>query len=666
MVAQLWLKVRILLVFVLVRGFRELGVRLAFGSTKARYRSLAMSGAALIGTVLLLVVASFAAAVWATRDSSVALDRDGDLLVLALAVLAIALPVATLTATVSRLSTGLRERRLTNLRLLGVTPGQTRAVAITEVGIFALLGWAVGEMVFFGMRPLLARVTLGGQEYSVAQLAPPLLAHLLIALAVPGLVIALAALPRHRPGAELVQAGRRGSDRRPGWWRLVPLVVGVGLCWWVTTVPQPEQSTDVLGNIDTQVIAVLAGIALLGIGVILVIPIFVRLVADLLSRAHEHPAALLAGRRLQAQPVAMTRVVSALLIGLFLATGAHGIIGAFESTPQYQRVDQMVNVEQSTTLQAEPNQIAQIVTTAKSVPGVREAMPLPQVKADCHSSTNIDPTCFTEAFIGTCAELHALDPGITGCLGDQVQEIGPGRMVDSSVPPVPELTLWTDGYADDATGPRGAAAAVPLPTEQTIKVSPWREAFFGGAVFVPSTLPGVAELTPASSADVLVLADPGRDLFDNLNRAGLSPSSWEDFGEYDAVARMRQLVQILSLMIIAVGTLSFGIAATGRALERRREVISLQLLGTPGRLLRASSWLEIALPLVLGCTLAVWLGRLAGETYLQFAAAELSLGISWAVLTPTMSTAVGGAIVIGLATSLAANPRIRPSLIRAD
>lgn len=56
---------RILLVFVVVRGLRELGVRLAFGSTEARYRSLAMSGAALIGTVLLLVVASFAAAVWA-------------------------------------------------------------------------------------------------------------------------------------------------------------------------------------------------------------------------------------------------------------------------------------------------------------------------------------------------------------------------------------------------------------------------------------------------------------------------------------------------------------------------------------------------------------------------------------------------------------------------
>lgn len=52
-----------------------LGLRLALGSTgEARYRSLAMSGAALIGTILLLlllllVVAAFARAVLATRDS---------------------------------------------------------------------------------------------------------------------------------------------------------------------------------------------------------------------------------------------------------------------------------------------------------------------------------------------------------------------------------------------------------------------------------------------------------------------------------------------------------------------------------------------------------------------------------------------------------------------
>lgn len=644
-----------------------LGLRLALGSTgEARYRSLAMSGAALIGTILLLVVAAFARAVWATRDSTVAVDRDGDVLVLALAVLAIALPVATLTATVSRLSAGLRDRRLTNLRLLGMTPGQTRAVAVTEVGVFAVLGWAAGELAFLGVRPLLARVSLGGHEYAVTQLAPPPLDHLLIALAVPGLVVALAALPRRRPGAELVQAGRRGSDRRPGWWRLVPLVVGVGLCWWLTAAPRRELTDDDIGRMDVQVVAMLAGVALLGIGVVLVIPVFVRLVADLLSRAHNHPVALLAGRRLQAQPVAMTRVVSALLIGLFLATGAHGIIGAFESTPQYQRVDRMVTVEQQTLLSAEPDEIAQTATAAESVPGVRDAVPLRWVEADCHTSASMGSMCWTRVFVGTCADLQAFDPGVTGCLGDRVQEVGFGRWVDSSVPPVSELTLWAEGFADDGTGPHGATTVVPLPSGPSIGVSPWREGFFGGAVFVPSSLPDVAELVPQSRAQVLVLADPGRDLFDKLHGAGLSPSSWEDYGEYDSVARMRQLVQALSLVIIAVGTLSFGIAATDRALERRREVISLQLVGAPGRLLRASHWLEIALPLVLGCALAVWLGRLAGETYLEFAAHELGLGISWAALTPMLSAAVGGGIVIGLATSLAANPRIRPELIRAD
>lgn len=644
-----------------------LGLRLAFGSSgEARYRSLAMSGAALIGTVLLLVVASFARAVWTAQEYALGAARNSDPLVLALTVLAVALPVATLTATVSRLSAGLRERRLTNLRLLGMTPGQTRVVSVTEVGVFAALGWAVGELVFLVVRPLLSGVRLGGQEYAVAQLTPAPLDHLVVACAMPGLVVVLAALPRRRPNVELVQAGRRGRDRRPGWWRVIPLVLGMGLCWWLAETPRQELTDANAAAADQQALAMLASVALLGIGVVLVIPVFVRLVADLLSRAHNFPVALLAGRRLQAQPVAMTRVVSVLLIGLFLATGAHGIAGAFESTSQYQRVDRMVNVEQSTELSAEPGEVAQLVTAAESVAGVRDAVPLPWAEADCRTSVDTGPTCGTRAFLGTCADLQVVDPEVTGCRGDRVQEIGFGRWVDPSVPPVSELTLWTGGYADDGTGPHGATASVPLPSGPTIAASPSRESFFGGGVFVPRSLPGVDGLLPEAPVSVLVLADPGRDLFDNLSAAGLSPTSWEDFAEYDSAVRMRQLVQVLSLVITAVGLLAFGIAATDRALERRREVISLQLVGAPGRALRASQWVEVAVPLVMGCALAIWLGRLAGETYLTFAVDERGLGISWAALTPTLSAAVGGGILLGLVTSLAANPRIRPELIRTE
>jgi len=71
-----------------------------------------------------------------------------------------------------------------------------------------------------------------------------------------------------------------------------------------------------------------AGVALLRIGVVLLVPTFVRLVADLLLTATARPTLVIAGRRLQAQPAAVNRVISGLLIGPFLVTGARGVVAA--------------------------------------------------------------------------------------------------------------------------------------------------------------------------------------------------------------------------------------------------------------------------------------------------------------------------------------------------
>lgn len=77
-----------------------------------------------------------------------------------------------------------------------------------------------------------------------------------------------------------------------------------------------------------------AGIGLTGIGVVIVVPVFVRLLADLLHRFSPGPATLIAARRLQAQPAGVARVIAALMIGLFLVMGARCVVVAFGRTPQ--------------------------------------------------------------------------------------------------------------------------------------------------------------------------------------------------------------------------------------------------------------------------------------------------------------------------------------------
>lgn len=220
----------------------RLGLQLARGATgAARLRSLAMLLVAVLATVLLLATAAITRAAWARLHVGWSPEvtppvRLDDVLALSLVVVGIVVSVGTLVATVSQLSARLREQRLANLRLLGLAPGQTRMVAVAEVGAFALLGWVLGELLFLALRPLLALVGLGGQPYAVEQLSPRPLDHLLVALLVPGLVIALGALRRAPARQELLVARSFGEGPRPGWWRTLPLVVGAGLCLWLIVI----------------------------------------------------------------------------------------------------------------------------------------------------------------------------------------------------------------------------------------------------------------------------------------------------------------------------------------------------------------------------------------------------------------------------------------------
>lgn len=666
----------------------RLGLRLAWSATgTARLRSLAMTLVALIATTVLLASASLARASQHRLHASSLLGsrleaevRLDDVITSTLVAAALALSVGTLVATVSQLSMRLREHRLANLRLLGMSPGQTRLVAVTEVGTLAVLGWVLGELLFVPLRPLLGRVHLGGEPYAVEHLSPRLLDHLVVALVVPGLVIALGATRRVRARRDLVQAGRLGEGSRPGWWRTVPLLVGAGLCLWLVRATDAARDAGESTPAGAGQIAVLVtALVLTGLGMLLVVPVFVRLVADLLTRSSDRPVLWVAGRRLQAQPVAMTRVVGALLIGLFLSTSALAVIAMYRSTPQFERMHQMVTVEQSTQFTAEAGEVSAAVAAAETVAGVRRATPVHAAVTDCRvGAVPEGALCQTPAWIGTCDDLRAAVPEVTGCRGDIVQEIAYGRYQDPAWPASSELTLWVSGYevaqgsADDGAvegavrPPQGPSAVVPLPSGPTIEVPEQGAGFFGGAVFVPTSLPGIAELLPATPAEVRVVADPGRDLFDDLSAAGLQPSSWEDFSEYDRVIRMGQLVTSLSVLFVAVGILSFGLSALDRAIERRGEVISLQLVGAPGRLLRGSQWLEVALPLLLGCTLAIWLGLLVGDAVLGLTLSETRTDVGLTQMWPALAAAGVGSLLVGMVTSMAANPSIRPALIRRE
>jgi len=115
-----------------VRGALRLGARLFWSTPEQRRRSLLVILATALGEFAMLTVLSIAAAGLSTPGAQSNAPADRLRLLLAI-VLAISLPVLTLAASVARFSAGMRDRRLANLRLLGLAPVSTRMVAAVEI-----------------------------------------------------------------------------------------------------------------------------------------------------------------------------------------------------------------------------------------------------------------------------------------------------------------------------------------------------------------------------------------------------------------------------------------------------------------------------------------------------------------------------------------------------
>jgi hypothetical protein len=213
----------------------------------------------------------------------------------------------------------------------------------------------------------------------------------------------------------------------------------------------------------------------------------------------------------------------------------------------------------------------------------------------------------------------------------------------------------------DGAAPTRPIASFPAPTARIVGDA-WNDLapIQAIAVVPPAYVPDL----PANTwTDVLVVGDPGRGLAERLSFAGSYSSA--DVVDYDFVAGLRALVWAVAAVILSVGLLSFGIAAVDRAVTRRREVVSLQLVGVSPSLLRRTQWLEAALPIMVGTLLAIGLGLACGATYLSLADDGV-LAVPWAqALTLAGISVVAAAAIAGL-TVVAASPRLRHELIRAE
>jgi len=596
--------------------------------------------AALVGTLLLLSVTAVTRA--ELRVNDVALINRGMLLLLLSAGVAMALPVLMLASTAGRLSASLRDRRLANLRLLGLSQARTRAVAAVETGVAAIIGSVGGVIAFAAARPLLVRFRPDEREWTTDTLRLAWFDQPIVVILVTVVMVVVAALPQRLDSRRLLTLAAHAGEGRPRMWRLLPLISGVALSGFVLFGAQARQDNSRLAPF------MLVGLALLGIGAVAVVPIFVRLVADGAAR-QTRPTLLIAGRRLQSQPAAMTRVVAVLLVGLFVVAGARGLVVAFEQTPQYKAETRMMTTGQRAAIDAASRTEAVAVQTRlRDIEGVAATVVLPTLTLACP-----ERRCPTAVAV-SCAELRALPGPLRSCTSKPTW-IRSGTGLDEQA--VLRWHALSDGQISEA------AVAVPAPRRRSPQLRGLLEPIYADVVLGADT-PGLMNLLSDTRTQVLIVALPGYDVADMI-RASVPGRSFTMpvTGYYEFVTGLRSLVWGVAGVILSVGLLAFAMAAFDRSVTRRAEVAGLRLLGVSPRVLRRIHWVETALPLGLGTVLATGLGLLAGSTYLAYA------GILQH--TPWRQTVALGLVGLAgacLATVLivAANPRLRPEDIRAE
>ena len=222
----------------------------------------------------------------------------------ALALLLLTLPVLALAGQCGRLGAPARDRRLGAIRLAGATPRQAVALVVAETGLAATFGTALGLALF-----LLARAVLDRSEMP----APAALVAIVIGL--PLLATAVAAILLRRVAVTpfgVVRRERRGAPRPWPALLIAPALAAVVIF---------EPLRGLLGNAPGWLLPVLGG--MLGTaGVVLGTGWLSFATGRVLHRHARRPPALLAGRRLMADPWSGGRTFAALLACVIFGAGA--------------------------------------------------------------------------------------------------------------------------------------------------------------------------------------------------------------------------------------------------------------------------------------------------------------------------------------------------------
>jgi hypothetical protein len=515
-----------------------------------------------------------------------------------LGAIAILFPLLILVNTSTRLAAARREERYAAMRLVGATPQQVDVVASVDAIVGALFGTVLGIAIFLLLRPALAGLSLSGARFFAATVTPGPWVYAGMLAGVP-----LAAAVASRLSLQRVQISPLGVSRNvtpptPRAWRLIPLLAGIPLFLYAvsTELGQASRGTGSKGSVQPA----LGGLVLIMIGLVLAGSWLTMQAARLLAKVGRGASSLLAARRLADNPKGSFRIVSGLVLAVFVGTAIAVLVPALKAA-QSPGVDAELNNVLRVTYNQDPatpglspQAGAALIATLQTFPGVT-VVPIYGNPVGAKPGPGAPPS--------------PAPPGGTGVLRDGGGPSQDNVIACSSLQQLPVLGHCNPGVTAVQTNadnvlftdnPLFVSTNLPI-VNQVSSPAPGGTTGLGLAALLvktpdAGTLEKVRTFLTAYGATVAAAGQP----LSAWQMGSLEP---ETFGEVaqirnnDATYTERMILVLLGLTVLIAGC-SLAVTVGGSLVERKRQFTLLRVSGTPRSVLTRVVLLESVLPLV--------------------------------------------------------------------
>jgi hypothetical protein len=502
-----------------------------------------------------------------------------------LASIGLLVPIAVFIATATRLSAAAREARLAAIRLVGGTPRQVRLAASAESLLAGLIGCALGLVLFFAGRPVVASVAPKDHGWFPSDIAPsvPVTGLVLAAVLIFSVLVSLVTLRKVviTPLGVVRRTGRSVRVR----WRLVTLATGIGGS--IAILIAKDGIIEAPGALPY--VFVFGSFGLTSIGAAAVAPLAGAWLAGLLSKITPGTGTLLGARRLRTDPRAAGRIVAGLVVVVFGVGLTHGFTAAFEEASGHIPVSLRSSTVRVRVFGPGSRDVAAKVA---SVPGVSSVVPVWSGEVAGGGSADS----------GLIADCDALQPVIVGELPScSAGTIHVDRFATYYSPDIRlDVTIYDRRIDVSFTPSRVIRSSVGLGE--------------GESVFVPlGSLPEdafdrvkpsfvLAGTTGSTTVERIrnLFAGPGY-VADVIDGEAVR-ESWSETSEIPPIAAGVELATGVALAVVGVSMLIAAVDSIG---ERRRSLAMLSAAGASPRVLRTAVLVEIAMPLLGGVALAV-------------------------------------------------------------